>query len=258
MNAASDANSKRVREEEEEERDKVIQLTLRRKSILSASTSGWGGGGGASKRPTSHTLFFLAWQCCCHRLSSIRSTHGDNSSLSCATPRLGPDPNPPRPMSELDPESWRAYSRGSTTQKLAVSHGPETDSSESAILIPHRDLDRSHCVLVSRYFRRSKSSLVQEWQGEKNDPCNWDWKATKNGLTPITTLDSPAPENILKLIACKCKKGCRKTCGCRKNGLRCTILCQMCNQSSDNFQMEHTLQGEEEEGYVDEPEIMTF
>nr|XP_018914044.1 PREDICTED: uncharacterized protein LOC109041971 [Bemisia tabaci] len=32
----------------------------------------------------------------------------------------------------------------------------------------------------------------------------------------------------------------------------------MCNQSCDNFQMEDTLQGEEEEGDVDEPEIMTF
>ncbi|PHT96283.1 hypothetical protein BC332_34791 [Capsicum chinense] len=99
---------------------------------------------------------------------------------------------------------------------------------------------------------------VQEWHGEKKDPCNWGWKATKNGLTPLTTLDSPAPENILKLIACKCKKGCSKTCGCPKNGLRCTILRQMCNQSCDNFQMEDTLQGEEEEGDIDEPEIMTF
>ncbi|CAH0394271.1 unnamed protein product [Bemisia tabaci] len=55
---------------------------------------------------------------------------------------------------------------------------------------------------------------VQEWQGEKTDPC----------------------------ILCH----------------HFTILCQMCNQSCDNFQMKDTLQGEEEKGDIDEPEIMTF
>ncbi|CAH0391065.1 unnamed protein product [Bemisia tabaci] len=32
----------------------------------------------------------------------------------------------------------------------------------------------------------------------------------------------------------------------------------MCNHSCDNFQMDDTLQGEEEEGDIDETEIMTF
>jgi hypothetical protein len=41
-------------------------------------------------------------------------------------------------------------------------------------------------------------------------------KRNKNGLIPVTTLEPPAPERLLKLTSCKCKKRCQKACGCRK------------------------------------------
>lgn len=77
---------------------------------------------------------------------------------------------------------------------------------------------------------------VQQWYGAKKNPEVWGWKKNKNGLTPITTLKEPAPKKLLKLISCKCKKGCQSACGCRKAGLKCSIVCIYCNGSCQNVQ----------------------
>lgn len=42
-------------------------------------------------------------------------------------------------------------------------------------------------------------------------------------------MKDPAPEVLLKFISCKCKKGCDRACGCRKVGLKCSIICVFCN-----------------------------
>lgn len=34
-----------------------------------------------------------------------------------------------------------------------------------------------------------------------------------------------APESLLKMISCNCKKACKNSCGCRKAGLICSSLC---------------------------------
>jgi hypothetical protein len=57
---------------------------------------------------------------------------------------------------------------------------------------------------------------VQQWYGNQQNAEQWGWKRNKNELIPITTLEPPAPESLLKLISCKCKKRCQKACGCRK------------------------------------------
>lgn len=41
---------------------------------------------------------------------------------------------------------------------------------------------------------------------------------SNNGLIRFTTLESPASEALLKLIFCKCEKGCQKACRCRNAG----------------------------------------
>lgn len=58
---------------------------------------------------------------------------------------------------------------------------------------------------------------------------DWGWKKTNRGLEPITTTADPAPESLLKLISCKCKSKCGKMCGCRKAGLKCSVLCLHCS-----------------------------
>ncbi|CAH2005908.1 unnamed protein product [Acanthoscelides obtectus] len=44
---------------------------------------------------------------------------------------------------------------------------------------------------------------VQQWHGNEKNPEQCGWKKTKGGLQPVTTLQPPAPDAVLKLIACK-------------------------------------------------------
>ncbi|GBP81988.1 hypothetical protein EVAR_62864_1 [Eumeta japonica] len=51
------------------------------------------------------------------------------------------------------------------------------------------------------------------------------------------TLAPSAPESLLKLVSCKCKKGCQKACECRKIGLKCSVICTNCSGGAcDNSQ----------------------
>lgn len=75
---------------------------------------------------------------------------------------------------------------------------------------------------------------VQLWQGNVMEPEKWGWKKNNYGLFPVTTFKPPAPPKLLKLIACKCKKGCRGACSCKKSGLKCSIMCLQCNNSCEN------------------------
>lgn len=76
---------------------------------------------------------------------------------------------------------------------------------------------------------------VQKWCGNDCNPVEWGWKAGKDGLLPVTTLAPAAPDKLLQLISCKCKKDCSRACGCRKAGLQCSIICTNCNQSCSNM-----------------------
>lgn len=75
---------------------------------------------------------------------------------------------------------------------------------------------------------------VQLWQGNELKPEKWGWKRTHEGLSPVTTSMPPLPPQLLKLISCKCKKGCRGACSCRKSGLRCSVMCLQCNNTCEN------------------------
>ncbi|CAG9818805.1 unnamed protein product [Phaedon cochleariae] len=39
---------------------------------------------------------------------------------------------------------------------------------------------------------------------------------------------APAPPELLKLLSCKCKKGCRGGCTCLKAGFKCSVMCATC------------------------------
>lgn len=88
---------------------------------------------------------------------------------------------------------------------------------------------------------------VQQWYGNEQNAEQWGWKRSKNGLIPVTTLEPPAPETLLKLISCKCKKGCERACGCRKAGLKCSVICTNCSGTCDNSQVPSQDSDEEEE-----------
>lgn len=67
------------------------------------------------------------------------------------------------------------------------------------------------------------------WCGREKDPEQYGWQKGGNGLETIRTTSDAAPEDILRSISCKCKKGCTGTCGCRKIGLKCSVLWLHCN-----------------------------
>lgn len=70
---------------------------------------------------------------------------------------------------------------------------------------------------------------VQTWYGIEKNPEERGWKKSKSGLTPVKTTKDPAPEKLLKFISCECKKGCVSACGCKKAGLKCSVICMYCN-----------------------------
>lgn len=70
---------------------------------------------------------------------------------------------------------------------------------------------------------------VQMWMEYEVNATEWGWRKTNRGLEPIATMADPAPEFLLKTISCKCKTTCGKMCGCRKSGLKCSVLCHNCN-----------------------------
>ena len=75
---------------------------------------------------------------------------------------------------------------------------------------------------------------TQLWLGNKNiDPLDWGWVNIEGVFTLIKTINQPAPEELLKMIFCSCKKGCGSTCGCRRVELFCNLSCSIC--SGDNY-----------------------
>lgn len=89
-----------------------------------------------------------------------------------------------------------------------------------ASLPPTFEALRQHCFRT--YLQ------VQMWLGNEIDPLNWGWQATRHGLVPITTLKDAAPQSLLMCISCKCVKGCRSLCSCRKSGIKCSKICASC------------------------------
>lgn len=69
---------------------------------------------------------------------------------------------------------------------------------------------------------------AQKWYGNEKSPTDWGWKQSPNGLMPIPMLQDAAPQELLKMISCKCRKGCNAACSCRKAGLHCSVVCGSC------------------------------
>ncbi|KYN08445.1 hypothetical protein ALC62_00577 [Cyphomyrmex costatus] len=67
---------------------------------------------------------------------------------------------------------------------------------------------------------------IQTWLGNYKDPQEWGWKRSNNVLEPVCTKSEPAPPELLKIVACKCKERCGAACGCRKAGLKCSPICK--------------------------------
>lgn len=101
----------------------------------------------------------------------------------------------------------------------------------------------------ARYHAFRTYHQVQKWYGNEKDLEDWGWKLDNNGLWPITITEKPAPDNLLNVIFCNCKKGCGRACSCRKSGLKCSLICRFCNgelcQNKQNICVESDSENDE-------------
>jgi hypothetical protein len=68
--------------------------------------------------------------------------------------------------------------------------------------------------------------------GNEKLPIEWGWHVKSDLLLPIPLKCPPIPENLLNLISCNCTKCCIARCGCRKHGLKCSMICGYCKGNS--------------------------
>ena len=107
-----------------------------------------------------------------------------------------------------------------TSYKRHVAKQPTYAKFDLAILPPTSCAAREHSL---RVFHQ-----VQAWRGIQLPPTEWGWKLAEEHLIPIASLKAPAPQKLIKLIACNCKSGCERSCQCMQAGFKCNTMCGYC------------------------------
>jgi len=98
-------------------------------------------------------------------------------------------------------------------------------------LPPTGDACKHHSLRV--YYQ------ILEWKGlsEGLNVLDYGWKVRNGTLEPRKTDKGPAPQNVLKMIRCGCKSGCKTSmCTCRKLTLECSVVCRNCRGECVNSQ----------------------
>ena len=75
---------------------------------------------------------------------------------------------------------------------------------------------------------------LQEWSTlieSTLDPKDWEWRLVGASLVPVMTEEELVPNDLLKIIWCKCwvtsKNPCgEKPCSCHSKGLNCVVACR--------------------------------
>ncbi|KYQ49578.1 hypothetical protein ALC60_11363 [Trachymyrmex zeteki] len=102
---------------------------------------------------------------------------------------------------------------------------------------------------------------VQTWLGNYKDPEDWGWRRNNGILEPVCNKSEPAPQDLLKILACKCKGRCGAACGCRKVGLTCSSICKNCDgESCDNTPSidEDVVDNEDDVEFDDGPNLQYY
>lgn len=74
---------------------------------------------------------------------------------------------------------------------------------------------------------------VNEWKGNVIEPTEWGWELQEGKLVAITSTKQPAPQELLKILRCGCKRDCTsKNCTCRTYNMKCTYACTECHGTS--------------------------
>ena len=120
-------------------------------------------------------------------------------------------------------------------------------------LPPAADALFCHCERVSHATAVAKQSLI-------SNPVipslgkEFGWSIQNGSLEIQWMLLPPATDNVLNLINCSCKKGCKTNAYiCKLNGLQCTELCQCTDECENGKSMEEEI---EEQDVEDDPYLM--
>lgn len=143
-------------------------------------------------------------------------------------------------------EDWRLIMYTAASQSKKVDLGRIIPTADG--LIQH--IKRVYCQ-------------VQAWYGINLNPLDWGWELYNGELSPVTMTKEAGPPEIMNTISCSCKSDCGNRCGCRRNGLKCSLACKNCiggncsNQAVNLEQVDENgdeVDGEEEEEEKDEEE----
>ena len=84
----------------------------------------------------------------------------------------------------------------------------------------------SNAAILHSYRTYHQTQLCK---GESIDPLGQGFSIQKGRMMPGTMTEPPASPNVLQIVRCSCKTGCKTmTCSCRKHGLKCTDSCKEC------------------------------
>lgn len=124
-------------------------------------------------------------------------------------------------------------------RKFSTKVMSSTTAVEVHTLPPTSVAARYHCFRV--YLQ------VKQWieEDEGMELSNWGWAIDNGKCLPLKTTLLPAPEELLKIIRCKCKSNCdTNRCTCKKHGLECSIGCSECmgvNCQNSSTMVKHDL-----------------
>ena len=76
---------------------------------------------------------------------------------------------------------------------------------------------------------------VQAWLVQDLDPTGWGFKIKEGCHVPVTSQLPAAPDEILEIIHCSCKTGCKQhQCSCVRHGIMCGPGCVNCTDNCEN------------------------
>ena len=101
----------------------------------------------------------------------------------------------------------------------------KTKSPKPQQLPPTADVLLLHCKRVSYATAMVKKCLTP--QLDVPEPAGHGWIIKEGSLEIYWMLRKPAPDEVLSLVSCNCKKSARKTkpCICKEHGFVCTDIC---------------------------------
>ena len=98
--------------------------------------------------------------------------------------------------------------------------------SSTAQLPPCRDALQQHAKRANYQAAIWWHALHPWTEAQSANGHGWSI-GSDNSITVNWTTQLPAPQQLLELVSCSCKKGCGTAmCSCHSNGMQCTDVCQ--------------------------------